>query len=203
MTFNGVMKRLVDLFISGIFIVILSPLLLIISALIKIDSKGTILFSQERIGKDGNYFFMRKFSTMIPDAEEAGTGLFSYEDDPRITRVGRILRLTSLDELPQLWNVFGGSMSLVGPRPPVTYELGNYNEFSSKLKSRFRVKPGVTGLAQISGRNDLSWPEKIEYDLEYIDLLDKYGFLFDLLIIIKTIRVVFAMKDTVEKDSKE
>ncbi len=203
MSINSVMKRLMDICISIVAIVLLSPLLLLISLLIKVDSKGGVIFSQERIGKDGAYFLMRKFRTMVKDAEEVGTGLFSYEDDPRITKIGRVLRVTSLDELPQLWNVLWGTMSIVGPRPPVTYELGNYAEFSPRLKSRFQVKPGVTGLAQISGRNDLDWPEKIEFDLEYISLLEKYGFVFDLFIILKTVGVVFKMKDTVEKENKE
>lgn len=197
---NGFIKRLVDIAISLPAIILLAPLLIMIAVLIKLNSKGPVFFSQERIGLNGKNFFMHKYRTMVPDAEKMGTGLFSYQDDPRITKVGKLLRITSLDELPQLWNVLTGSMTLVGPRAPVTYELGNYADFSEKLKSRFLVKPGVTGLAQISGRNDLSWDEKIEYDVEYIKMIDKYGFWFDLLILLKTVPVVLKMKSTIENE---
>ena len=107
---------------------------------------------------------MYKFRTMYVNSEKSGTGLYSFDDDPRITRIGSFLRRFSLDELPQLINVILGSMSLVGPRPPVTYELGPWNEYTPHMRKRFKVKPGITGLSQVSGRNTLDWDQKIKYD---------------------------------------
>lgn len=141
---------------------------------------------------------MFKFRTMIENAEHMGTGLFNYKNDFRVTKVGAFLRKSSLDELPQLINVLIGDMSLVGPRPPVTYELGNYDELSSMYKKRFAVPAGITGLAQISGRNELSWDEKIQYDNQYIDAFQEYGVLLDLKIIFLTIVNIFRMKDIYE-----
>lgn len=193
------LKRVLDLAIAGPATLILSPLLAAIAIAIRLESRGNPLFIQERIGKDGQYFRMYKFRSMVKDAEKLGTGLFSYEDDPRVTRVGRFLRMASLDELPQLLNVLAGDMSIVGPRPPVTYELGNYEDFSPELKSRFVVKPGVTGLAQVEGRNDLDWDEKLEYDLVYIQRYRRWGPLYDLILVVRTVLAVLAMKNIVEK----
>lgn len=172
--------------------------MLIIAIAIKLDSKGSALFKQERLTKNGKVFTMYKFRTMIENAEKMGTGLFNYANDFRVTRVGKFLRKSSLDELPQLFNILKGDMSIVGPRPPVTYELGKYEELSDEYKRRFTVLPGITGLAQISGRNELSWDEKVKYDNKYIDLFKKYGILIDLKIIILTIINVFKMKDIYE-----
>lgn len=192
-------KRLFDITFSILGILVTSPVLLIISLSIIIDSKGSIIFKQYRLGKYGKEFYMFKFRSMVENAETMGTGLFSYKDDQRVTRVGQFLRKTSLDELPQLFNILKGEMSFVGPRPPVTYELGNYNEFSDELKKRFIVKPGVTGFAQIKGRNELSWDEKIQYDLNYIENFYKWGILLDLKILITTIFVVFFVIGNNEK----
>ena len=194
------LKRFFDLFLSLVFIMVSLPFILLIGFAIKIDSKGPIFFIQKRLGKNCSTFKMYKFRTMIQGAENIGTGLFSYENDPRITKVGHILRLTSLDELPQIFNVLIGNMSIVGPRPPVTYELGPVEDFNDNLKARFRVKPGITGLAQISGRNDLTWPEKIKFDNEYIRLLFEKGLILDLKIIFKTLFVVLTMSNIVEKE---
>ena len=136
---------------------------------------------------------------MVPNAERMGTGLFSYSDDPRITRVGKYLRMTSLDEIPQIINVLLGNMSLVGPRPPVTYELGEYKDFTDTMKIRFRVKPGITGLAQVSGRNDLEWNQKIFFDNIYVEKFERYGIFEDILLLIKTLFVVLFMKNIIEK----
>ena len=146
-------------------------------------------------------FNMYKFRTMIVDAEKIGTGLFSYQDDPRVTFLGKLLRKLSLDELPQLINIIKGDMSCVGPRPPVTYELGNINDVSEDLKKRFSVPPGVTGYAQINGRNDLSWEEKISLDLEYIEIYKKKGVLIDLKIILVTLYKIILMEGSYEKRS--
>ena len=128
---------------------------------------------------------------MIVDAEKQGAGLFNFRNDPRVTKVGELLRSTSLDELPQVFNVIKGDMSFVGPRPPVNYELGNYNDFNENLKKRFRVKPGITGYAQTNGRNELSWDDKIIYDNQYIQDFYKWGILLDIKVLIITIYKVF------------
>lgn len=192
-------KRLFDLVFGGLLFVFLAPLFLVISLLIKLDSKGPIFFIQGRLGQNGKVFKMIKFRTMVPNAERMGTGLFSYSDDPRITRVGKYLRMTSLDEIPQIINVLLGNMSLVGPRPPVTYELGEYKDFTDTMKIRFRVKPGITGLAQVSGRNDLEWNQKIFFDNIYVEKFERYGIFEDILLLIKTLFVVLFMKNIIEK----
>ncbi|MEG1946370.1 MAG: sugar transferase [Lachnospiraceae bacterium] len=192
-------KRIFDVCISGIALIILSPLFLIVSIAVKLDSKGPILFKQERLGKKGMVFQMFKFRSMVINAEKTGTGLFNYANDPRVTRVGRILRNTSLDELPQLVNVFLGEMSLVGPRPPVTYELGDYKTLNRRYKKRFDMRPGITGLAQVSGRNENSWDEKVDLDNQYIELFQKKGVFFDFIILIKTIGRVFQSENIYEE----
>lgn len=194
----NVLKRCLDIVLSAIAIVILLPLFLIVTIAIKLDSNGPALFKQGRLTKNGRVFTMLKFRTMVENAEEMGTGLFNYENDFRVTKVGGFLRRTSIDELPQLFNIIKGDMSIVGPRPPVTYELGEYSDLSIEYKKRFRVLAGVTGLAQVSGRNELPWDEKVEYDNQYIELFKKYGVFLDIKIIIQTAINVFRMKDIYE-----
>ena len=195
---HRLLKRSLDLAIALALVVPLFPVMLVIAAWIKLDSDGPVLFAQDRIGLGGKAFRMYKFRTMVKDAERTGTGLFSYDDDPRVTRFGRYLRFTSLDELPQIFNVFRGNMSIVGPRPPVTYELGDPASFSEDLKRGFTVKPGITGLAQVSGRNELDWPEKIKYTNEYVRLYGRYGIGIDVVILLKTVAAVVTMKNVVE-----
>lgn len=191
-------KRILDFTISLSLLALLLPLMLIIALAIKMDSKGPVFFKQGRLGKNGKVFSIYKFRTMIENAENIGTGLFNYEDDFRVTRVGKFLRLTSLDELPQLYNILIGDMSFVGPRPPVTYELGKYEELTDEQKKRFIIQPGITGLAQISGRNELSWDDKIKFDNIYIEQLKSFGFTIDLKIILFTIYKVLKMEGTYE-----
>lgn len=184
-------KRLFDIVSSGILIILLTPVWIGVAIAIKKDSKGPILFKQGRRTKHGKVFQMYKFRSMVVNAEQMGTGLFNYENDPRVTKVGRKLRDSSLDELPQLFNIFKGDMSVVGPRPCVTYELGEFDTLNKKYKKRFQVKAGLTGLAQIKGRNDISWDEKVTYDNEYVDMFKKYGFLVDIKIGIESVFKAF------------
>lgn len=184
-------KRLFDLLSSGVLIVLLTPLWIIIAITIKRDSEGPVFFKQERRTKDGRVFQMYKYRSMVVNAEKMGTGLFNYENDPRVTKIGRKLRDSSLDELPQLFNIFKGDMSVVGPRPCVTYELGDFETLNKKYKKRFQMKAGLTGLAQIKGRNDISWDEKVTYDNEYVDLFNKYGFLIDIKIGLESVFKAF------------
>jgi lipopolysaccharide/colanic/teichoic acid biosynthesis glycosyltransferase len=193
-----ILKRTLDIIGALIGITILSPLLLAIALWIWLDSGRPLFFAQQRLGKDGRLFWMYKFRSMVINAESMDEGLFSYTDDKRITLPGKYIRFVSLDEMPQLINVIKGDMSLVGPRPPVSYELGNYEDFDARLKGRFVVNPGITGLAQVSGRNALSWDQKIEYDLQYIERVKKYGILEDFRILLLTVGVVASMKNTIE-----
>lgn len=175
------------------------PLFFIIAVLIKLDSKGPVFFLQERLGKNGEVFKIYKFRTMVENAEDKGSGLSVKKNDLRITRAGNILRKTSIDELPQLFNVLKGEMSLVGPRPPVPYFPYKYSDYSDKQKLRFNVKPGITGYAQVNGRNKLSWDERIEYDVKYVI---NYNFLFDIKILFMTFKNIITNNNGIYK-SKE
>lgn len=195
---NLYIKRAFDVLSSGIAIVLLLPVWIGIAIAIKRDSKGPILFRQGRRTKDGKVFQMFKFRSMVTNAEKMGTGLFNYENDPRVTKVGRKLRDSSADELPQLFNILRGEMSVVGPRPCVTYELGDYDTLNKRYKKRFRVKAGLTGLAQVKGRNDISWDDKVEYDNQYVDLFNKWGILIDIKILFESVIKVFQKEDIYE-----
>ncbi len=167
---NAAIKRAFDFLSSIIAAIIVCPLLAIIAASIKVSSKGPVIFKQKRLGQNGSTFEIYKFRTMVPNAENMGTGVtVSEKTDDRITGIGRILRATSLDELPQLFNIIKGDMSLVGPRPPVTYHpydgFANYPEWA---RTRFDMKPGLTGLAQVRLPVDASWDERMKTDVEYV-----------------------------------
>lgn len=187
-------KRIMDVAFSGIGLAALTPLMLLIAALVRIDSRGPALFKQRRVGQQGREFFMLKFRSMVVDAEAQlpellansdGSGLlFKMKRDPRVTRVGRFLRKYSLDELPQLINVLRGEMSLVGPRPPLPSEVESYERW---VHRRLLVKPGITGLWQVSGRSDLPWEESVRLDLYYVENWSMIG---DLIILWRTLRTV-------------
>lgn len=187
---NLVLKRSGDLLLASLGTIILSPLLLVIAASIKATSKGPVIFRQDRLGKDGEEFSILKFRTMILNAEQIGDGLFvKTETDSRITGIGKFLRVTSLDELPQLLNVIIGDMSLVGPRPPVPHHPHTYEEYDDFQKKRFTMRPGITGLAQITVRNAVPWDERIPIDVQYVE---RFNILLDAKIILKTLLKVFA-----------
>lgn len=193
------LKRALDLVGAIIALCLFSPVLLACALAVRLSSSGPIFFRQKRIGLKGVIFEMLKFRSMVKGSESQGTGLYSYSGDPRITSVGIVLRRTSLDELPQLFNVVMGNMSLVGPRPPVTYELGDWEDFTPEMRRRFDVKPGITGLAQVSGRNELDWDTKVAFDNCYVALFERHGVIVDLQILFRTIYVVFAGRDTIER----
>lgn len=200
---NRAIKRFFDILISGIIIILLIPLWIVLSIAVKVDSKGPVLFKQGRRTQNGRVFKMWKFRSMVVNAEHMGAGLFNYEDDPRVTKVGRFLRNSSLDELPQLFNIFVGDMSFVGPRPCVTYELGDFDTLNKRYKKRFEVKAGLTGLAQVKGRNDITWDQKVGFDNEYVDKFKKKGILVDISILFMSIGKVFKRENIYETKTDE
>jgi len=200
---NLIIKRLFDIISSSLLALILAPLWIIVAIAIKTDSKGPVFFKQGRRTKGGKVFNMLKFRSMVVNAEQMGAGLFNYENDPRVTKVGRFLRNSSIDELPQLFNIIMGDMSVVGPRPCVTYELGDFETLNKRYKKRFEVKAGLTGLAQVKGRNDISWDDKVGYDNQYVDDFNRMGVLTDFKIILETIIKVFRKEDIYEIKADE
>ena len=163
----SITKRVLDFIIAGVALVVLSPFLLITAILIKIDSRGPVIFKQERLGKNGIPFKIWKFRSMCVGAEKQGTGVYSFKGDSRITKVGKIIRATSIDELPQLVNILKGDMALIGPRPALTYHPWPYEQYTEHQKHMFDVLPGVTGWAQVNGRKEVPWPERIELNVWY------------------------------------
>lgn len=196
---NLFVKRLFDIVSSALLTILLIPIWLLIPIAIIIDSKGPVFFKQERRTKNGKVFKMLKFRSMVVNAETEGTGLFNYANDPRVTKVGRFIRDTSIDELPQLFNIIKGDMSVVGPRPCVVYELGDYETLNKRYKKRFCVKAGLTGLAQVKGRNNISWDEKVSYDDEYVDSFFRKGIIIDIRILINSFIKVFKKEEIYEQ----
>lgn len=184
---KGAIKRLLDFLLALAGLAILSPLILLIAAIVKFSSRGPLIFGQERIGRFGRPFQIYKFRTMVSNALELG-GFETSSHDPRITPVGGFLRNWSLDELPQLWNILKGEMSFVGPRPTLRYQVEAY---TARERRRLLVMPGLSGLAQVRGRNELSWPEKIEWDLRYIE---NYSLGADAKILLESVALVLAHK---------
>lgn len=167
--FYRAVKRFLDVTASFLGLVLLSPLMLAVSILIKIDSRGPVIFRQKRIGRNGKVFEIYKFRSMCVGAEKTGSGIYSGKGDARVTRIGKILRTTSIDELPQLLNILKGEMSFVGPRPPLTYHPWKYEEYTDSQKRMFEVRPGITGWAQVNGRKDVEWHKRIELNVWYVD----------------------------------
>ena len=160
------LNRAADIAVGGAALVVSAPLLGLAALAVKLEDRGPVLYRQTRVGRDAADFELLKLRTMVVGAEKLGAGYSVDEGDPRITRVGRILRRLSLDELPQLWNVVRGDMSIVGPRPTLRYQVERYDE---RQRRRLDVKPGITGWAQVHGRATLSWPERIELDVWYVE----------------------------------
>ena len=192
-------KRFFDMFVSGIILLVLSPFLLAVILWIRLDSQGAVLFPQTRVGKGGKLFTMWKFRSMYIDAEKRkaalmrnnemkGGVLFKMKGDPRITPVGRFIRKFSIDELPQIWNVFIGDMSLVGPRPPLPSEVVEYTSYQRR---RLEVTPGITCVWQISGRSDIPFVQQVEMDLAYIA---SQSFWNDIALLVKTIPAVLTAR---------
>ncbi|MCK5877532.1 MAG: exopolysaccharide biosynthesis polyprenyl glycosylphosphotransferase [Candidatus Marithrix sp.] len=186
-------KRLFDIFVSAIVLLLLSPFVLLVILAVRLESSGPALFCQERVGKDGKVFKMWKFRSMFINSEKnkaklsndmSGGILFKMKKDPRVTYMGKFIRKSSIDEIPQFWNVLKGDMSLVGPRPALPVEVAQYNEYQYH---RLDVKPGITCTWQVSGRSEISFQQQVEMDLEYIY---KQTFYLDIILLIKTIPAV-------------
>jgi len=193
-----ILKRFFDIVLSVIAIVVLSPLMLVVSVIIYIDDKGSPIFVQQRYTQDGKIFKMYKFRSMYVDAEERfnevkhlneidGNIIFKSKDDPRITRIGKFIRKTSIDELPQLFNILKGDMSIVGPRPPITREVVQYTSYQM---NRLLVKGGLTCFWQCSGRSNLNFDEQVELDIKYIK---NRSLFLDFKLILKTVKTVLKM----------
>jgi lipopolysaccharide/colanic/teichoic acid biosynthesis glycosyltransferase len=180
------MNRMLDAALAGIGLTIASPALAIAAAAVKLDDRGPVLYRQRRVGLDGVEFELVKLRTMTVGAERQGAGYAVNEGDPRITRVGRVLRRLSIDEIPQLWNVVRGDMSLIGPRPTLAYQVERY---TPRQRRRLDVKPGITGWAQIHGRARLPWDERIELDVWYVEHRSPW---LDLKILARTPAALFA-----------
>lgn len=189
-------KRCLDCIIGVFGIVILSPILLITAIAIKLDSPGDVFFLQDRLGKDGKVFKIIKFRSMCVGAEHTGSGVYSGKGDARVTRVGKFIRATSIDELPQLINLIRGDMSLIGPRPPLTYHPWTIDKYTEEQFHMFDVRPGITGWAQIHGRKDVEWNKRIALNVWYVR---NVSFLLDLKIFFMTFVKVLKNEDNENK----
>lgn len=192
MSFYPAVKRAADVALCSAALVVLSPVLALTAAAVRLDSPGPVLFRQERLGLDGRPFTMYKFRSMRVGAEAGG--VYEAKRDERVTRLGRVLRRTSIDELPQLVNIVKGDMSIIGPRPTLTYHPWPLEDYTPEQRRRFDVRPGVTGWAQVNGRKSVDWNRRIEFDVEYVDAMSA---VFDLRILAKTVAKVLSMSDNV------
>ena len=204
--YNRIIKRLLDLLIAVLALVLLSPLLLLTAAAVKLSSKGPVIFKQRRLGRDGREFDFYKFRSMVVNAEKTGSGVYSGKGDPRVTKVGRFLRATSIDELPQLVNILKGDMALIGPRPPLTYHPWPIDRYTERQRHMFDVRPGITGWAQTHGRKDVEWHKRIELNVWYVEHV---SFWLDVKIFFLTFLKVFSNADnantgrTLEQESEQ
>ena len=185
-------KRLLDIIISAAALIILSPVCLITALAVRLDSEGPVIFRQTRLGLHHREYTMLKFRSMVVNAEHTGSGVYSDHNDARLTRVGKIIRKTSIDELPQLVNILKGDMSLIGPRPPLTYHPWPLEQYTQEQLHMFDVRPGITGWAQVNGRKTVEWNERIRLNNWYVD---HCSFLLDLKILFRTIAGVLTDAD--------
>lgn len=185
-------KRTIDALLSLIALIVLSPLLLITAIAIKLTSPGPVLFKQQRLGLHGKEFTIYKFRSMTVGAEHTGSGVYSGKGDPRVTKIGKFIRKTSIDELPQLFNVLKGDMAIVGPRPPLTYHPWTIDQYTEEQLHMFDVRPGITGWAQVNGRKTVEWPRRIELSVYYARNLT---FAFDVRILALTVLKVLRHED--------
>ncbi len=195
-------KRTMDFVLSLLGIIILSPIMLLTAIAIKIESKGPVIFKQERLGKGGKVFHIYKFRSMCVGAEHTGSGVYSGKNDARVTKTGRIIRATSIDELPQLVNILKGDMSLIGPRPPLTYHPWPIEDYSEEQLHMFDVRPGITGWAQVNGRKEVEWNKRIQLNVWYTRNMSLW---LDIRILFMTVFKVFTNADnenTTETASK-
>ena len=191
------MPRALDLILAALALALLSPLLALAAVLIRLESRGPVLYRQRRVGRGGEPFELWKLRTMVPGAESMGAGIYVVQGDPRITRIGRRLRRFSLDELPNLVNVIRGEMAIVGPRPTVQAQVDRYTE---RQLRRLEVKPGITGWAQVNGRTSLPWPERIELDVWYVEHRSLW---LDLRILAKTARMLASGRGLYSEELKQ
>lgn len=187
-------KRVIDMLIAALALVLLSPLMLVTAVAIKLSSPGPVLFKQQRLGLHGREFTMYKFRSMTVGAEHTGSGVYSEKGDPRVTAVGRFIRMTSIDELPQLLNILKGDMAIVGPRPPLTYHPWPIDQYTEEQFHMFDVRPGITGWAQVNGRKTVEWPHRIELSVYYARNL---SIAFDIKILVLTCLKVLRSEDNV------
>ncbi len=185
-------KRFMDVVLSLFALIALSPVMLIVAIIIKLTSPGPVIFVQKRVGKDGKVYDMYKFRSMCVGAEQQEGGVFCTKGDARVTKIGKIIRATSIDELPQLVNIIKGDMSFVGPRPPLTYHPWEYSEYSDFQRRMFEVRPGITGWAQVNGRKEVEWNRRIELNVWYVDNM---SLLLDLKILLLTVYKVIKNED--------
>lgn len=185
-------KRFFDILISFTGLVVLLPVILLTALAVKIESRGPVIFKQDRLGKGGKVFKIYKFRSMCVGAEHTGSGVYSGKGDARVTKVGKFIRATSIDELPQLFNILKGDMSLIGPRPPLTYHPWTVDKYTESQFRMFFVRPGLTGWAQINGRKDVEWHKRIELNCWYTENL---SFWLDLKIFFVSIFKVFTNAD--------
>ena len=190
-------KRLLDIISSAVLLLLLLPVAMVCVLLVAATSKGPVFFLQTRLGLKGKEFRMIKFRTMVVGAEHTGSGVYSGKNDPRVTKVGKFLRASSLDELPQLINVLAGHMSFVGPRPPLTYHPWPVEEYTEEQFRMFDVRPGITGWAQVNGRKNVEWNRRIELNVWYTE---NVSFLLDLKILFMTVFKVFRNADNVNEE---
>lgn len=186
--YKNFFKRFFDIVLSLLAIIVLCIPMFIIGIAIKCDSKGPIFFKQKRLGKEGKVFNIYKFRSMCEGAEHTGSGVYSGKGDARVTKVGRFLRATSLDELPQFFNLLKGDMSLVGPRPPLTYHPWSWDKYTEEQKKMFQVRPGITGWAQVNGRKEVEWNKRIKLNIWYVEHVSLW---LDIKILFMTVCKVF------------